>query len=185
MQRCSYDDSFCKIGCWTWLQMCWLLIRFSGSLNCYCFCFLVSFWEVGAVYLCLFGKGAVSKPVVQHELWTVSYFYLFLLALSGSWIFFVIDPKHFSSPLCSNFSKSIGCHLCICGCYIDWEMVNQWCCSVGNVCLMCLFSLFTSLKPDLWLWIGSRCRSRPWSHRIPDRVCGHTLVQGSWNHAEF
>lgn len=38
---------------------------------------------------------------------------------------------------------------------------------------------------DLWLWLGTDSRPRARPHRFPDRVCGHTLVQGSRNHAQL
>lgn len=54
-------------------------------------------------------KMLLSKPIVEHKLCTRNIFFslvLFLVysswPLNGNWIFFVIDQKHFSSPLCSN-----------------------------------------------------------------------------------
>ena len=38
---------------------------------------------------------------------------------------------------------------------------------------------------DLWLWVGASGGSGPWPHRVPDRVRGDTLVQGSRDHAQL
>ena len=48
-----------------------------------------------------------------------------------------------------------------------------------------MFQSFTRVCADLWFWLGSRGWSWPRSHWFSNRICSHSLVPSSRNHAQL